>query len=93
MSITPDFRSLGDPLPGQSKILKLKFSRDGVEQAVEVPENENFAFVVLLHQFILSARGANRLEFICVFSNAPVSVALPTLEQSFVDTSKHWVNF
>jgi hypothetical protein len=45
------------------------------------------------NRFLLSAPGTNCLEFICVYSNAPVSGALPTVEQSFVDTSNHWVNF
>src|SRR5271170_8225023 len=45
------------------------------------------------NRFLLSAPGTNCLEFICVFSNAPVSIALPTVEQSLVDTSNHWVNF
>jgi hypothetical protein len=45
------------------------------------------------NRFLLSAPGSNRLEFICAFSNAPVPVALPTVEQSFADTSNHWINF
>ena len=45
------------------------------------------------NRFLLSAPGTNCLEFICVFSNAPVSGALPTVDKSFVDTSNHWVNF
>src|ERR1019366_6544855 len=45
------------------------------------------------NRFLLFAPGTNSLEFICAFSNAPVSVALPTVEQSLVDTSNHWVNF
>ena len=45
------------------------------------------------NRFLLSAQGTNFLEFICAFSPAPVSRPLPTVEQSFVDTSNHWVNF
>src|ERR1017187_3531362 len=45
------------------------------------------------NRFLLSAPGTNSLEFICAFSSAPVSVTLPTVEQSLVDTSNHWVNF
>ena len=45
------------------------------------------------NRFLLSAPGTNCLEFICAFSNAPISVALPTVEQSLVDTSNHWMNF
>ena len=45
------------------------------------------------NRFLLSAPGSNTLEFICVFSNAPVSVALPTVAQSLIDTSNHWANF
>ena len=45
------------------------------------------------NRFLLSAPGTNCLEFVCAFSNAPISVSLPTVEQSFVDTTNHWVNF
>ncbi len=45
------------------------------------------------NRFLLSAPGSKSLEFVCAFSPAPISSELPTVEQSFVDTSNHWVNF
>ena len=94
-AITPDVRWLGDPYSGQVKHLKLKFSRDGIEQTVEVPENETFAIGggIPPYHFVLSARGTNRLELICAFSPTPVSSALSTVEESFEDTSNHWKHF
>jgi len=45
------------------------------------------------NRFLLSAPGSSSLEFVCVFSNAPVSGTLPTVEQSLVATTNHWTNF
>ncbi len=45
------------------------------------------------NRFLLSAPGSNCLEFVCAFSPVPISSELPTVEQSLVDTSNHWVNF
>ena len=45
------------------------------------------------NRFLLSAPGVNTLEFVCVFSNAPVSVAIPTVTQALMDTTNHWTNF
>ena len=45
------------------------------------------------NRFILSARGTNRLELTCAFSFAPISGKLPTVEESFQETSNHWQNF
>ena len=42
---------------------------------------------------ILSARGTNRLEFICAFSPTSVSNKLPTVEAAFAKTSNHWKHF
>ena len=45
------------------------------------------------NRFLLSAPGSGTLEFVCVFSNAPVSVAIPTVTQALMDTTNHWTNF
>jgi hypothetical protein len=94
-AIKPDIGWLGDPCYGQVKHLKLKFAREGVEQTVEVPENETFAMDggIPPYHFVLSARETNRLEFICVFSPTPVSGPLSTVEKSFKDTSNQWQHF
>ncbi|HEU5124297.1 MAG TPA: hypothetical protein VFW05_09565 [Verrucomicrobiae bacterium] len=94
-AITPDIKWLGDPFYGQVKRLKLKFVRDGVIQTAEVRENESFPIGngIPLYHFVLSAQGTNRLEFICAFSPAPVSITLPTVQSSFEETSSHWKHF
>ena len=43
--------------------------------------------------FCCRRREAGTLEFVCVFSNAPVSVAIPTVTQALMDTTNHWTNF
>lgn len=45
------------------------------------------------HHFILSATGANRLEFMCAFSPARLADPIPTPEQSLDKTRKHWEKF
>jgi hypothetical protein len=45
------------------------------------------------NRFLLSAPGTNCLEIVCAFSPAPISSQLPTAEESFEETSNHWVNF
>ena len=93
--ITPAYTWLGDPLHGQTKHLKLQYLRDGVEHTVDVPEYERFALGggLASDRFVLSARGTNRVEFICAFSPAPVAGALPTAGKSFAATASHWQYF
>jgi hypothetical protein len=57
------------------------------------PDGKLLAAKTSPNRFLLSASGTNRLEFICAFSASPISVALPTIAQSFVATSNHWVHF
>ena len=42
---------------------------------------------------ILSARGTNRLEFICAFSPTSVSGKLPMVAAAFEQTATHWKHF
>ena len=95
LSITPDYKWLGDPAPGHAKRLKLKFTSDGDEQSVEVADNETFTMggEQSPNQFVLSARGSQRLEFVCAFSQAPLSTELPKVAESVENTATHWKQF
>ncbi len=95
VAITPNIEWLGDPSYGQRKRLKLRFSRDGVDQSIEVPEDEtyNIGGDTPPYHFVLSAKATNRLEFICAFSPTPVAETLATATQSFEATSSHWQQF
>jgi hypothetical protein len=95
IAITPDFTWLGDPLPGQAKRLKLTYSWGGEEKSAEIADNKSF---VLRnggspHEFRLSAPGASRLEFLCVFSPGKIAGDLPSVETSVDATATHWQHF
>ena len=45
------------------------------------------------HQFVLSAAGTNRLEFVCAFSPARLPDVLPVVGESLQATASHWSQF
>jgi hypothetical protein len=45
------------------------------------------------NHYSLSAKGTKQLELVCAFSPEKVAAPLPTAEESFATTSKHWRDF
>jgi hypothetical protein len=94
MSISPNYKWLGDPLPGKFKKLRMTYVLGGEEKTVEVAGNTKFSIQSNSpHSFLLSGQGKNRLEFTCAFSPTKIQDDLPTFGKASDATGHYWKQF
>jgi hypothetical protein len=85
----------GDPASGHVKNLDIKYSlgNQEFEQTVNEGELLTIGGQAQSHRFGIKSISLNTLEFICAFSPAPLSDALPTFDRSAVAAEGYWAKF
>jgi hypothetical protein len=94
LAITPSYENLGDPLPGQAKVLQLSYRLDGEPRELEVREGLPLRIQTSRrpHAYVLRGDDAGRLAFVCGFAENPVT-DLPTVRRTGRAAADHWKAF
>ena len=95
LSLTINYLTLGDPAVGQAKRLRLTYALGGVTHRMELPDNETLRLPpgTDRHRFTLVPGHEARFEFVCAFAPGPLPTTLPSVEETFAASARHWPAF
>ena len=96
LSLRVDSRLAPDPSPGLGKRLRVTYSVGGTVQTVGANENEELtvdAASVTNRVFLTPSPGSETLSFSCTFSSGAPSKGLPSPQDAFEASRRHWPLF